>query len=246
MSDKLIMSNKFILLIDGDNFSPNCVKFMIDDIKSRGDIIIKKVYGDFSSKAMNWKNSCYEYQIEALQVWSRNRKQATDNRLLTDGVEMICNYPNFTHIAIASGDIDMSDLVRIAKYHNKYVIGYSSGKKHTSNLLKKCCDEFIICRKPMKNSVNSLINASNASNSNHSSNSSENQEIVSSKEIKQQIRKILEESEEKLRCSQLKEKLLRIDNTFTQTNYGKSTFTKLLRDFGFNIELIETTYWIIP
>ena len=45
----------------------------------------------------------------------------------------------------ASGDIDMSDLVRIAKYHNKYVIGYSSGKKHTSNLLKKCCDEFIIC-----------------------------------------------------------------------------------------------------
>ena len=107
MSDKLIMSNKFILLIDGDNFSPNCVKFMIDDIKSRGDIIIKKVYGDFSSKAINWKNSCYEYQIEALQVWSRNRKQATDNRLLTDGVEMICNYPNFTHIAIASGVLGM-------------------------------------------------------------------------------------------------------------------------------------------
>ena len=118
------MDNRFILLIDGDNFSPNSVKFMINDIKTRGNIIIKKVYGDFSSKALNWKNSCYEYQIEALQVWSRNRKQATDNRLLTDGVEMICNYPKFTHLAIASGDIDMSDLVRIAKYHIKYVIGY--------------------------------------------------------------------------------------------------------------------------
>ena len=69
---------------------------------------------------------------------------------------------------------------------------------------------------------------------------------MSSKEIKEQIRKILDESDEKLRCSQLKEKLLRIDNTFTQTNYGKTTFTKLLRDFGFNIELIGTTYWIIP
>ena len=231
------MDNRFILLIDGDNFSPNSVKFMINDIKTRGNIIIKKVYGDFSSKALNWKYSCYEYQIEALQVWSRNRKQATDNRLLTDGVEMICNYPKFTHLAIASGDIDMSDLVRIAKYHNKYVIGYSSGKRHTSNLLKKCCDEFIICRKPIKVSSNSIINASN---------SSENTEIVSSKEIKRQIRKILDESDEKLRCSQLKEKLLRIDNTFTQTNYGKTTFTKLLRDFGFNIELIGTTYWIIP
>ena len=231
------MDNRFILLIDGDNFSPNAVKFMINDIKTRGNIIIKKVYGDFSSKALNWKHSCYEYQIEALQVWSRNRKQATDNRLLTDGVEMICNYPKFTHLAIASGDIDMSDLVRIAKYHNKYVIGYSSGKRHTSNLLKKCCDEFIICRKPIKNSGNVLSNASS---------SLENTEIVSSKEIKRQIRKILDDSDEKLRCSQLKEKLLRIDNTFTQTNYGKTTFTKLLRDFGFNIELIETTYWVIP
>ena len=231
------MENRFILLIDGDNFSPNAVKFMINDIKSRGNIIIKKVYGDFSSKALNWKNSCYEYQIEALQVWSRNRKQATDNRLLTDGVEMICNYPKFTHLAIASGDIDMSDLVRIAKYHNKYVIGYSSGKKHTSNLLKKCCDEFIICRKYPKITSNSVINASS---------SSENIEIVSIKEIKQQIRKILDESDEKLRCSQLKEKLLRIDNTFTQTNYGKTTFTKLLIDFGFNIKRIDTTYWVIP
>ena len=54
------------------------------------------------------------------------------------------------------------------------------------------------------------------------------------------------QSDEKLRCSQLKEKLLRIDNTFTQTNYGKTTFTKLLRDFGFNIERTDTTYWVIP
>ena len=51
------MVNRVILLIDGDNFSPNVVKFMMDDINSRGNIIIKKVYGDFSSKALNWKNS---------------------------------------------------------------------------------------------------------------------------------------------------------------------------------------------
>ena len=36
------MDNRFILLIDGDNFSPNAVKFMINDIKNRGNIIIKK------------------------------------------------------------------------------------------------------------------------------------------------------------------------------------------------------------
>ena len=83
----------------------------------------------------------------------------------------------------------MSDLVRIAKYHNKYVIGYSSGKRHTSNLLKKCCDEFIICRKPIKNSGNVLSNASS---------SLENTEILVVKKLNDKYEKILDDSDEKL------------------------------------------------
>ena len=143
------MDKKFIVVVDGDNFHPKFIDYMIDDIKSRGSINSITVYANYTDKEHTkyWERVYEKYQTRNIQVWSNGRPQAVDMQLIMETcIDITVNKDSFTHLAIASGDRDLSHAYSVAKRLGKRVIGYSTGEGHTSKYLKRWCHEFIICK----------------------------------------------------------------------------------------------------
>jgi hypothetical protein len=199
---------------------------MIDDINERGSIQTKRIYGDFSgTQNKGWERVCESHLIDAYQVWN-SRKQSADMRLIADGIDMIHSYPEITHLAVASGDIDVSNLIRIAKRHNKTVIGYSSNAQGTSERLKTCCDEYIILNDDQDEFVQNKKRKLSMDRS----------------QLRQQVFHIIQNHEGKMMCSRVKEILLRKDSSFTEKNYGCKGFGELLRQLDFQVVKEKTTW----
>ena len=106
-----------------------------------------------------------------------------------------------------------------------FVIGFSTNKMQTSDILRKCCDEFIL----LDDSTPEYI--------------SNNEELII---LKKNIIHLLDNTNDKMiRISLLKDKLLQIDSSFTETNYGFDSFSKLLESMNeLRIERYETTLFV--
>ena len=210
--------NMIAMMIDGDNISPSSIPQIMKVLEGQGKIIMKRVYGDFTKKELkNWSNVCSSYNIDAHQVWSKNRKQATDMRMVSDGALIISEKDSISHLAIVSGDQDLSHLARIAHMKNKYVIGISGSPKSTSEVLTKSCDSFYYTKSEdvLKDSIMTLLSKWS--------------------------------DYEKVNCGFLKEALMKQDSSFTHKTYGVKTFTQLLTKLNIPMEMGEDrkSYYIV-
>lgn len=66
------MENKKIaLFIDAENISSDYAKFIFDKVSSYGEIIIKRIYADWTNEQpKNWKDNIGEYSITAIQCFT--------------------------------------------------------------------------------------------------------------------------------------------------------------------------------
>lgn len=192
----------FALIIDGDNTSCKFMREIIELLREKGKILIKRVYGDFSEDNMKgWKRACHEFLIEPVQVWRMNQKNSSDQKITADGIDLLYNNTTITHYVLVTGDGDFTHLITKWKSNNKHVIGISTNSQSTCKYLELACDEFIYIDK----SVSTLDRTT----------------------LITKIQKILADRPEMLIC-QLKEKLLALDSTFNETNFGHRTFSSLI------------------
>ena len=50
------MERKYAVLIDGDNIPPSFLESIISEVLKEGDVLIKRLYGDWTTPNMNgWK-----------------------------------------------------------------------------------------------------------------------------------------------------------------------------------------------
>lgn len=210
----------------------------------------------------NWKNPSITYNIEPIIVWRLNGKNSSDLRLIADVIEIMNEVPSINTFILASGDKDYTTIVSKLKIKGKYVVGISASNAGTSYLLRNCCDEFIILDKDknIKTNVSASTNtcANTHTSANRCSSVSAKQKgntSVSAKQkgniqietilpndindefdfndLKDTIVILLENTDDyKMDASQLKDKLLQIDSSFIETNYGHSSFTKLLKSMS--------------
>ena len=202
--------NMIVMMIDGDNISPSRIPQIMKIREGQGKIVMKRVYGDFTKKELKkWSSICCSYNIDAHQVWSKNRKQATDMRMISDGALIMSDKESISHLAIVSGDQDLSHLSRIAHLKNKHVIGISGTPLSTSEVFTKSCDSFYYTTSEdvLKDSIMTLLNQWS--------------------------------DYEKVNCGFLKEALVKQDSRFTHKTYGVKTFTQLLTKLNIPIEIGE-------
>ena len=111
-------NNRFALFIDGDNIAPKNINTILNILKKRGRILIKRVYGDFSKDNMKqWCSTSLEHSIEPIQVWRLNGKNSSDLRITADCVEFM--YQN--DIGIDTYQFDIRNLPdEIKKIKRKY------------------------------------------------------------------------------------------------------------------------------
>ncbi len=204
--------NNIAVYIDYENIAHHDtfdISLLINKLKERGRLIIKKAYADWGrfSKA---KRQMLENSVELIELPSHSfGKNSADIKLVVDSIETAITKDYIDTIIIVSGDSDYAPLISKLREYNKYVIVVSGAKKQTSSLLIGYCDELIYY---------SSLTSQNMSN------------IDLKPAFELLIRATINLSDKGLesRGAQIKQQMCQVDSSFSEFNYGFSQFKKFL------------------
>jgi uncharacterized protein (TIGR00288 family) len=213
----------YAIFIDGDNITPTHYSVINDLIRKRGRIILKKVYADFSEENTKaWKKICLDFGIEAVIAWREHGKNSTDIKMTIDMMNILNNYKHIHNFVIVTGDVDFKELCAKISSEGKNVIGISCYEKSTSKTLKNFCNEFIVLD---TSKAKKLAKPNNNLRAN----------------IAKVCKNILED-EPNINIGLLKSKLLNIDPSFNELNFGYNSFSEFIKTFQDDIKLVKDDY----
>jgi uncharacterized LabA/DUF88 family protein len=214
------------IFIDGDNMNPKYYSHVEDISKSEGKntIIVKKVYGDFSEDNMKqWKKTCLDYGLDAVMAWREKSKNSSDMRMVIDILQILHTNNELDSFILVTGDVDFKELCRYIVSRNKKIIGVSCFENSTSHSLKNICSEFVV--------LEHLYQLKHPTGST---------EYTPIDEITQQIQQILlDAGVQEMDLGLVKRRLLAMDKTFHESNYGHKTFKDLILSLSPKIELLQ-------
>ena len=140
---------KIALFIDADNISAKFGKQIIDTLGSRGEIFIRRIYGNWEKTILHGWNECIlNFSLRAIQQPDfAAGKNATDMSLTIDAMDVL--YGGKAEIfAIVSNDSDFTPLVIRLREAGMKIIGM--GNANASNSFRVACHEFIDLDAPTK------------------------------------------------------------------------------------------------
>jgi uncharacterized LabA/DUF88 family protein len=190
----------------------------LDAIKERGEVVTKIAYADWT-RAPEYSRTLTQHAIRLVQrnLTPGGDKNGADINLALDALEMAFTHPHINAYVIVGGDSDFLSLVEKLKQYDKkvFVVG---GRAFTSVILQRNCHEFIAyenlqgVRKTATKSGRPMPAAA------------ANSPIGQALPIVRRALKILADREVSPQTGLLKSTLLQLDSTFSERNYGASSF----------------------
>lgn len=121
--------------IDADNISHLECEQIINYGNSIGNVILKKVYGDWTKTEMkNWFDKVFDYGMESIQIFrKKENKNSTDICMITDMIFDAHQLKSLNTIILASNDSDFSYVCNKLKYIGINVIVMSYSKSLLCN-----------------------------------------------------------------------------------------------------------------
>jgi uncharacterized LabA/DUF88 family protein len=221
---------KIAVFIDFDNIEigvkttlgqPFDISAILEGIKERGEVITKVAYGD-------WKRAGDHGRLlsqHAIRMVQRNLtpggdKNGADINLALDALEMAFTHDHINAFVIVGGDSDFITLVEKLKQYDKkvFVVG---GRQFTSLVMQKNCHEFIA----YENLVGTR--GRGGATEKKSAPGSGPTDVAKALPLVKRALKVLVDREVSPQLGLLKSTLLQLDSTFSEKDYGASTF----RDF---------------
>ena len=196
---------------------------ILEGIKERGEVVTKVAYGDWK-RAGDYGRLMSQHAIRMVQrnLTPGGDKNGADINLALDALEMAFTHDHINAFVIVGGDSDFITLVEKLKQYDKkvFVVG---GRQFTSQVMQKNCHEFIayenlVSRKPASTPGprrESVAAASGAA------------DVTKAVPLVKRALKVLTDREVSPQLGLLKSTLLQLDSTFSERDYGVSTF----RDF---------------
>jgi len=132
---------RFALLVDSENASPSDIKELIEQLNVLGNILYKRVYGDFTSmQSSSWKQPINEFSLTPIQQFSyTNGKNATDSKMIIDAMDILYS-GHVNAFCIMSSDSDFTSIAKRLKESGIFVCG--AGKATTPQSFVTSCDRF--------------------------------------------------------------------------------------------------------
>jgi uncharacterized LabA/DUF88 family protein len=191
---------------------------ILDAIKERGEVVTKIAYADWT-RAGEYSRTLTQHAIRLVQrnLTPGGDKNGADINLALDALEMAFTHPHINAYVIVGGDSDFLSLVEKLKQYDKkvFVVG---GRAFTSMILQRNCHEFIayenlsgVRRTAVKGGGRPAVVAASAP-------------IAQAVPIVRRALKILADREVSPQTGLLKSTLLQLDSTFSERNYGASSF----------------------
>src|SRR5216117_1769171 len=188
---------------------------ILDAIKERGEVVTKIAYADWT-RAGEYSRTLTQHAIRLVQrnLTPGGDKNGADINLALDALEMAFTHPHINAYVIVGGDSDFLSLVEKLKQYDKkvFVVG---GRAFTSIILQRNCHEFIayenLVRKPSPRGGRPAAAAPASP-------------IAHAFPIVRRALKILADREVSPQTGLIKSTLLQLDSTFSERNYGASSF----------------------
>jgi uncharacterized LabA/DUF88 family protein len=188
---------------------------ILEALKERGEVVTKIAYADWT-RAGEYSRALTQHAIRLVQrnLTPGGDKNGADINLALDALEMAFTHPHINAYVIVGGDSDFLSLVEKLKQYDKkvFVVG---GRAFTSIILQRNCHEFIayenLIRKPSVRGGRPAVPSSV-------------QPIAQAFPIVRRALKILSDREVSPQTGLLKSTLLQLDSTFSERNYGASSF----------------------
>lgn len=219
------MANQLALFIDfeniaiwaGENFYDLDLKQLMEYLQSRGPVVVKRAYGDWS-KFNKYRESLVENSFDLIQMYSvRSGKNRADIRLALDAFETAIYRKHINQIAIVSGDSDFGELAIKLREYGQYVLGIGP-RDRTHTLLVKSCDEFIYLETILALDVDQVADDTESAQ--------ENAQTL----LKRALEAHGKRGELPVQATRLKQTMLSMDSTFNEVNLGHKQFRSWLED----------------
>jgi uncharacterized LabA/DUF88 family protein len=198
----------------GEHFD---VGTILDAIKERGEVVSKIAYADWT-RAGEYSRALTQHAIRLVQrnLTPGGDKNGADINMALDALEMAFTHPHINAYVIVGGDSDFLSLVEKLKQYDKkvFVVG---GRQFTSIILQRNCHEFIAyenltrAKQPQLKGERPPAARTTAP-------------FAQAFPIVRRALKILADREVSPQTGLLKSTLLQLDSTFSERNYGASSF----------------------
>lgn len=191
------------------------IGIILEALKERGEVVTKIAYADWT-RAGEYSRNLTQHAIRLVQrnLTPGGDKNGADINLALDALEMAFTHPHINAYVIVGGDSDFLSLVEKLKQYDKkvFVVG---GRAFTSIILQRNCHEFIayenLMRKPAVRGGRPPAPTASSP-------------IAQAFPIVRRAIKILADREVSPQTGLLKSTLLQLDSTFSERNYGASSF----------------------
>jgi uncharacterized protein (TIGR00288 family) len=196
------------------NFGDFDVTAVMDLLRTRGRLLIKRAYGDWG-RFHRYRRAMLENGVDLFQLYSvgMQQKNRADVRLAIDALETVFTRPSIDLYAVISGDSDFTELIHKLRDHGKYTIGIGL-RSATSDLLRRACDEFIFYETLV---IEEAVDIS------------DELRLPDAREL---LRRALSAAEQKgelpIFAGRLKQIILSLDSSFSEANYGYQQFRAFL------------------
>ena len=194
------------------------VGIILDAIKERGEVVTKIAYADWT-RSGEYSRSLTQHAIRLVQrnMTPGGDKNGADINLALDALEMAFTHSHINAYVIVGGDSDFLSLVEKLKQYDKkvFVVG---GRAFTSMILQRNCHEFIAYENL------SGVRKAAARQGRPMPAAAASAPISQALPVVRRALKILADREVTPQTGLLKSTLLQLDSTFSERNYGASSF----------------------
>jgi uncharacterized protein (TIGR00288 family) len=196
------------------------IGLVLEAIKERGEIVTKIAYSDWK-RVGDYSRLLTQHAIRMVQrnMTPGGDKNGADITMALDALEMAFTHDHINAFVIVGGDSDFISLVEKLKQYGRKVI-VVGGRQFTSATMQRNCHEFIAYEnlvgsrggRPAERSGKAVTGTS---------------DIAKALPLVKRALKVLSDREVTPQLGLLKSTLLQLDSTFSEREYGVSSF----RDF---------------
>ena len=216
---------------------------VLEAIKERGEIVTKIAYGDWK-RAGEYGRAMGQHAIQMVQrnLTPGGDKNGADINLALDALEMAFTRNHINAFVIVGGDSDFITLVEKLKEYDKKVI-VVGGRAFTSTILQKNCHEFIAYENLVRTQQPPRRQSGRTTRS-----SPGETPLDKALPLMKRALKILSDREVSPQLGLLKSTLLQLDSTFSEKDYGGTTFRdfveKLARTGAVTIKRVDRSLFV--
>ena len=220
---------RIALFIDFDNGQLD-ISRILDGLRERGIIILRKAYGDWGKFAQHRK-ALAEHGVELVErptIHAGGDKNGADIQLAVDALEACLTNQFIDVFAIVSGDSDFLPLIlRLQNYNKKVVI--VGMRKTTSSVVMKNCNEYLAYENLGRASIPALSHPSSEGSSAAAA-EADPKDLRAAFALMSRAIGLLEDEDKTVDSSLLKQKMLQLSPTFDEKTHGFPQFKAFLAE----------------